>query len=47
MYRKYADNERSYYDSIIVDALKNTIDMWHKTIEGQKWYIYLYRYRIY
>lgn len=47
MYRKYANNERFYYDTIFVDALKNTTGMWHKTVENKKWYYYLHRQRIY
>lgn len=47
MNRRYANNERFYYDSIFVNALKNTTGMWHKTIEDQEWYIYLHRQRIY
>jgi hypothetical protein len=47
MYRNYADNKRFYYDSIFVDALKNTTGMWHKTGEDKEWYIYLHRQRIY
>jgi len=47
MYRKYADNERFYYDNIFIDALKSTTGMWHKTVENQEWYTYLYRQRIY
>jgi len=47
MYRKYADNERFYYDSIFIEALKNTTGMWYKTVENQEWYIYLHRQKIY
>jgi hypothetical protein len=47
MYRKYNDNKRYYYDSIFVDALKNTSGMWHKTTEDKEWYIYFHRQRIY
>lgn len=47
MYREYANNERFYYDSIFIDALKDTNGMWHKTIENKGWYVYLHSQRIY
>lgn len=47
MHRKYADNERFYYDNIFIEALKSTTGMWHKTVEGKKWYYYLHRQWIY
>ena len=47
LYRKYDNNKRFYYDSIFIDALKNTTGMWHKTVENQEWYTYLHRQRIY
>jgi hypothetical protein len=47
MYRDYSNNTRFYYDSIFVDALKNTTGMWHKTVKDKEWYIYLHRQRIY
>ncbi len=47
MHRKYANNKRFYYDSIFINALKNTTGMWYKTIENQKWHTYLHRQRIY
>jgi len=47
LYRRYDNNKRFYYDSIFVDALKNTTGMWHKTVENQKWYTYLHRQRVY
>lgn len=47
VYRQYDNNKRFYYDSIFVDALKNTTGMWHKTVENQEWYAYLHRQRIY
>ena len=47
MHRKYADNKRFYYDNIFIEALKNTTGMWNKTVENQKWYIYLHRQRVY
>jgi hypothetical protein len=47
MYRKYAENKRFYYDSIFIEALKNTAGMWHKTVENKEWYTYLHRQRIY
>ncbi|GAK37019.1 hypothetical protein JCM15093_2233 [Bacteroides graminisolvens DSM 19988 = JCM 15093] len=47
LYRKGYNNERFFYDSIFVNALKNTTGMWHKTIENKKWYTYLHRQKIY
>lgn len=47
MHTKYAGKERPYYDTIFINALKGTTGMWHKTVENQKWYIYLHRQRIY
>jgi len=47
MHRKYAGKERPYYDTIFINALKGTAGMWHKTVENQKWYIYLHWQRIY
>lgn len=47
MHRKYAGKERPYYDTIFINALKGTTGMWRKTVENQKWYIYLHRQRIY
>jgi len=46
MYRKYANNERFYYDSIFVNALKSTNGRWHKTIQNKKWYIYLHVHNV-
>lgn len=46
MHKKYAPKERPYYDSIFINALKSTAGMWHKTVENQKWYIYLHRQRV-
>ena len=39
-------NEEFYYDSIFIEALKSTAGMWHKTVEGKEWYIYLHGQRI-
>ena len=47
MHRKYAGKERPYYDTIFINALKGKTGMWRKTVENQKWYIYLHRQRIY
>lgn len=47
LYRKGYNNERFFYDSIFVNALKNTTGMWHKIIGGKQWYTYLHRQKIY
>ena len=44
---KRPHNEKFYYDSILIVALKNTTGMWHKTVEDKEWYTYLHRQRIY
>ena len=47
VYRSGYNNKRFYYDSIFVDAIKSTSEMWHKTVENQEWYVYLHRQRVY
>jgi hypothetical protein len=46
MYRNYADNKRFYYDSIFVDALKNSSGRWHKTVLNNGLYTYFHRHRV-
>lgn len=41
MYRQYANNERFYYDSIFVNAIKSTSGMWYKTVKDKNYYTYL------
>jgi len=40
-------NEEFYYDDILIEALKSTTGMWHKTVDNKEWYIYLHSQRIY
>lgn len=47
MHKKYAGNERPYYDTIFINELKSTAEMWHKTVENQEWYTYLHRQKVY
>ncbi|MDR1003548.1 MAG: hypothetical protein LBL97_00850 [Prevotellaceae bacterium] len=43
--RQYTTSE--YYDRIFIDGLKKSKGMWHKTIEGRKWYISIIGYRVF
>ncbi|MDR1004650.1 MAG: hypothetical protein LBL97_06575 [Prevotellaceae bacterium] len=36
-----------YYDRIFIDGLKKSKNMWHKIIEGRKWYVALVSYRVF
>lgn len=47
MHRNYAENKRFYYDSIFVNALKNSKGRWNKTIPDNGWYTYIHRHRIF
>ena len=44
---KRPHNEEFYYDNILIEALKSTTGMWHKTVDDKEWYIYLHSQRIY
>ena len=45
--KKKQDEKRFYYDNIFIDAFKSTNGMWHKTVEGKRWYIYMHQIRVY
>jgi hypothetical protein len=36
-----------YYDSILIDGLKQSNSHWHKIVNGKHWYIYIVGYRIF
>lgn len=44
---KRPHNEKFYYDSIFIDALKSTKGMWYKIVENKEWYYYMHRQRVY
>lgn len=46
LYRE--SDSKFYYESILIDALKNTTGRWHKTTkEDKEWYTYLHSQKIY
>lgn len=45
--RQPVDSTKYYYESLFIEALKNTYGMWHTDVKRKDWYIYLHRQKIY
>lgn len=45
-HRQFANNRRFYYDNVLMEAIKKTKSQWRKTVDGKKWYVCFFSYRV-